>query len=422
MELLDIGIVALGIVAFSLVSGRLASTPVTAPMVFVIFGLVVGPNVLGVVDITIENQFVRVLAELTLVLLLFTDAARIDMRNLREHHGMPIRMLAIGMPLTIVLGTALAIWIFPENEFWEMALLATVLAPTDAALGQTVVTSPVVPVRVRQAINIESGLNDGIAAPLVTIFLALALAEVEVLSASSVARFIAEEIGYGLLIGLAIGVAGGLLVRFFSTRGWMDGAFRQLGVLALAVGAWALATAAGGNGFIAAFVGGLAFGSIRDIDAGYVTEFTEDEGQLLNLLTFMIFGGVFVGPALGDLTWQTAVYVVLSLSVIRMLPVGLSLLGSGYRLDTIAFVGWFGPRGLASIIFGLIVVEEAAFNTRDELFVTIAWTVLVSVFAHGLTAEPLANWYGRHAEDMAGTPEMQEVPEHPVRHTPIHLR
>ncbi|MCH9733951.1 MAG: sodium:proton antiporter [Actinomycetia bacterium] len=423
MSLVEVGLVALVITAFALVSGRLAKMWITPPMIFVTFGAIVGPDGLGAIDISIESETVKVIAEITLALLLFTDAARINIPRLRAEHGMPKRMLGFGMPLTIVLGAVFALALFSDLGVWAALLVATILAPTDAALGQAVVTSDRVPVRVRQALNVESGLNDGIAAPLVVIFASLAIPKVEALSAVDSFREIVQQIGFGLLIGGVLGIAVGLLGRASAERNWIDNVFGQLGVLTLAIGAWAFASAAGGSGFIAAFICGLAFGSV-DRDPEPITEFTESGGQLLNLVVFAIFGGVFVGPAVSALTWQVALYAVLSLTVVRMIPVAISLTGLGLRRDTVFFVGWFGPRGLASIVFGLVVLEQAGFTVASDLFAGVTCTVLLSVFAHGLTAHPLSDWYGKITKSeldavVEGEPVSEEIR---FRHVPRPLR
>lgn len=180
-----------------------------------------------------------------------------------------------------------------------------------------------------------------------------------------------------------------------SARGWVDGVFRQLAVLGIATSAVAGAIALGGNGFIAAFVAGIAFGTVARGQCPHVHEFVEDLGQLLAMITFVVFGAVLLGPSLGGLTIAMAAYAILSLTVVRMLPVALALVGSGVRGPTVAFIGWFGPRGLASILFGLLVLETNAVEGGDELFAVVAWTVLASVVLHGLSAKPAARRYSR---------------------------
>ncbi|MCZ7531414.1 MAG: cation:proton antiporter [Acidimicrobiia bacterium] len=367
---------------------------------------------------------VRTLAELTLVLVLFTDAARIHLRSLERESALPVRLLLIGMPLTIAVGAAVAYGLF-DVALWSALLLAAVLTPTDAALGQIVVASPRVPARIRQTLNVESGLNDGIAVPFITLFIAGASATQSVRSAEYWASFAAKQIGFGVLVGVGVGLVGGWLVQRATASGWMDGTFRQLAVLSLAVGAFFVAEEIDGNGFIAAFVAGMVVGNVTREACSGIFDFTEEEGQLLALLTFMIFGGTFVGPAFDELTWEVVVYAVLSLTLIRMVPVAVALAGAGLRRDTVLFVGWFGPRGLASIVFGLLVLETADIPGHEEIFTAVTWTVLISVFAHGLSAVPLSRLYGRRVEEAAREPGMAEMlapVEQRLRWVPHHLR
>ena len=288
--------------------------------------------------------------------------------------------------------------------------MAAILAPTDAALGQAVVSDRSIPVRIRQALNVESGLNDGIAAPLVTLCLALAAVEIDSGDPGTWLRFAGEQIGYGLLVGVATGIAGGWLMRTCTARGWVTGTFRQLSTLAIALVAYGLAGAVGGNGFIAAFTAGVAFGFVARAECPQIEDFAEEEGQLLALLTFLFFGAALAGPALGDLSWQIVAYSVLSLTLVRGVPVALSLLGAGLRTETTALLAWFGPRGLASIAFVLTVLEEADLPGADTIRLTVTCTVLLSVFAHGISARPWARAYGRR---MAAAAESDgSMPEH----------
>ncbi|MDH4177636.1 MAG: cation:proton antiporter, partial [Thermoleophilia bacterium] len=302
-----------------------------------------------------------------------------------------------------------------ELIFWEALLLAAIVAPTDAALGEAVVTSPKLPVRIRQALNVESGLNDGLAVPLFTIFLALAVAEEEV-TAVSAGRVVLEKIGWGVAVGVAVGVVGGGLVRLSARHGWLTGLFGQLTVAALGVVAWWAAEEIGGSGFIAAFVGGLVTGRVvREIGATIV-DFTEDAGQLLNLFVFFVFG-LAAYELLDLVTWRHVVFAVLALTVVRFLPVALVLLGTGVARPTVWFVGWFGPRGLASIILAFIAVtDEPRLEGLDTVVLAMTVTVLLSVVAHGVTAAPLVERYAASCAAMgAGAPEMEPVPELPTR-------
>ncbi len=414
-ELLTMAIVVFG---YALVSHRVERLAVTGPMVMVAVGLVIGEGGLDWLDLELETESVSLLAEATLVLVLFSDATRIDLMRLRANFGIPARMLGFGLPLTVVVGTLVALALFGDLRFWEAALLAAILAPTDAALGAAVVTDDRLPVRVRQSLNVESGLNDGLAVPVVTVMLALAAAEEEGDTAEWL-EFIARQIGFGLVIGIAAGYVGGVLLDEFVKRGWVDGALRQISTLAIAVAAFAGAEQIEGNGFVAAFVAGLAFGAVARAHCPHVQDFVEDEGELLTLLTFLVFGAVIAGPRLDELTWQIAVYAVLSLTVIRMVPVAASLFGAGLRRETVAFFGWFGPRGLASVVFGILVVEEVDLTGSDEIFLVMAWTVLASVFLHGITARPwaagLASRLAGMAPDEPEMVEMGEMPDLPPR-------
>jgi len=338
------------------------------------------------------------------------DAARINLSALRQNEGLPLSLLGIGMPLTIALGTIIAALVLTDLSFWEAAIVGTVLAPTDAALGQAVVSNPRVPVRVRQALNVEAGLNDGLSVPFLALFLTLAEAEEELLSANLLIRFTLEQVGLGVLVGVGVGLVGGWLVNQASKREWMTESFQRLALLALALIAWALADTVGGNGFIAAFVGGLVVGPTVERVGEQLLRFTEAEGQLLNLSVFFVFGVLAVG-LMETLIWQVALYALLSLTLIRMLPVAASLAGTRLRGVSMLFVGWFGPRGLASIVLGLIVVEEAPLLAgREEIELVVALTVLLSVLLHGMTAAPLSAVYARQVERMAAdVPEKREA-------------
>jgi NhaP-type Na+/H+ or K+/H+ antiporter len=319
------------------------------------------------------REAVFVVAELALMLLLFTDAARIDPRRLRGN-VLPLRLLGIGLPLTIGLGTVLALLLLSDLEPWECAIVAAILAPTDAALGQAVVSSPALPLRIRQALNVESGLNDGGSVPFLTLFIALAAAEEGI--EGGWLQFTLEQIGYGALIGAAVGAVGGTALRYAAQRGWTAPVFEQLALAALAVIAWLLADLPGGNGFIAAFVGGGAAGMTMGPLRERVLDFTEEEGELLNLAVFFIFG-VFAADVLGDVTWEVVAYAVLSLTLVRMLPVAVAVIGLGLRPATVAFLGWFGPRGLASIILArrIQAAHEPAVDERRQLLRHLAGEV-----------------------------------------------
>lgn len=410
----EVAVLAFVIVGFALISRRVAPTVISGPMVFVAVGLAVGPELFDFVELEVEVGFIDVLGEGTLAILLFADASRINLRTLRHEYMLPARLLGIGLPLTVALTTGIVMLLVDDISVWPAALIAAILSPTDAALGQEVVSDPAVPARIRQGLTVESGLNDGLIVPAVAVFLALATGESNANPTSFWARFIGEQIGIGLTVGVAIGVLGAWLLNLGRRHGWVDGVYAQLATFALAIAALATALSLGGNGFIAAFVGGLLFGKIAD-ESEHLGEFTEDLAQLAAAVSFFIFGNVLLGPALDHFNLTVLLCALAVLTIGRMLPVALAMIGTHAARQTVAFVGWFGPRGLASILFGLLLLEEE-FEAADELFAVVAWTVALSVLLHGATAAMGARRYGkwwaaRSQDERDHMPEAIEVPE-----------
>lgn len=394
-----LAIVAGTLLAVAAVSRLLSGTPVTPAMVFVAVGLIAGPLVLGDIDVSSSGSAVRSLAEATLALVLFADAARIDLRKLRRERMLPMRLLAIGLPLTIVAGGLAAAAVFPALSVTEALVLAVVLAPTDAALGQAVVTNPRVPARIRQALNVESGLNDGICVPLLLIILATGEAESHTTGGGEAVRIVVEEIGYGLLAGVGAGALVAAVIVYAGRRDLISPAWQQTTTVAGAFLAYGVATALGGSGFIAAFIAGITFGHRVHRETQPLSFFTEELGQLLNAVTFILFGAVLLGPVLENLDWSAVLYGILSLTLVRMIPVAIGLVGTHARPPTVAFLGWFGPRGLASIVFAVIVVEDSHLPRVDTILSATYVTVGLSVLLHGLTAAPLADRYARWFHD-----------------------
>jgi len=402
-----LAVLAAVVLAYSLVSRRLELSAISAPMVFVGAGIVAGPDVLDLVELDLREGTAFHIAELTLAFLLFADAARIDLGSLRTHADLPRRLLGIGMPLTILLGMAAGAVLLTELEFWEAAIVAAVLAPTDAALGQVVVSSRAVPARIREGLLVESGLNDGLSVPFLALFIALA-ADQAVPEAKDWFVFAIEQIGLGMLIGAAVGGGGAWLVERSAARGLTTSLFEQFAVLALAVLAFVLADEAGGNGFIAAFVGGLAAGKAGALAGERIFEFTEEQGQLLGLAVFFMFGTVAIA-LLDAADLGIVLYAALSLTLVRMVPVAAAVRGMGLRPSTVAFMGWFGPRGLASIILALVVVdEEPELPALGVILAAMTVTVLASVVLHGLSAPPFVRSYGREVERLPpSAPELR---------------
>lgn len=408
---------ALLVLAYAAVSRRLSGSMVGPAMVFVAGGVLVSDEALGWLDPSLGNGSVRLAAEATLAVVLFSDASRIDLAALRREYSVPLRLLGIGLPLTIVAGAVAGVAVLGELALVEAVALAIVLAPTDAALGQAVVTDPRVPSRVRQGLNVESGLNDGICVPLLLIAIAVAEAEEGAVGNGAAARLVLEEIGYGCVGGVAAGALAAAVVRFGVPRGLVDRLWLQAVPVAGAVLGYGLAAWMGGSGFIAAFVGGAVYGGARRGIGGEATELLEGAGSLLGATTFVLFGAVMLVPALQGLRAEVVVYAVLSLTVVRMLPVALAMVGSRAKLPTVAFLGWFGPRGLASIVFAVILVEDAHLEGETLVLDAIFLTVALSVLLHGLTASPLAARYGRWfaAHPTEAAPRFESVPAPELR-------
>ena len=413
MSSADLAIVTALIFAWGILSARLERFDVTAPITFVLAGVVLTHGPLRPLGFAPSHEAVKGLAELTLVLVLFSDASRVGLRDLRHDMGLCVRLLGIGLPLTIGLGTLLAVALFTGMNAWLALVVGAALAPTDAALGAGMMVNPAVPARIRRLINVESGLNDGIATPFVLVAVAgAATAEHE--SGIGPGAAVAE-LALGVLIGAVVGGVGGFAVKTARQRDWVAEGFAGTAVLALAGCAYACSLALHGNGFIAAFIGGLAFGAIGGRRSEGLIPFVEETGALVSLLVWLSFGAVEVVPALDSLSWQTVVYAVLSLTVIRMLPVAVALIGGGLSRTAVAFVGWFGPRGLASVVFALIALEDLGDSAAGPAVGIITVTVLLSVLVHGATADPLARRYGPRLAADTGGAEHAAMPHLPER-------
>jgi NhaP-type Na+/H+ or K+/H+ antiporter len=411
-----VALVALLVFVWGLFSVRLASADLSAPIVFVVFGLLLseGPRV---IDPETSHEILKVLAEVTLVWVLFADAARVRPRELRSDAGLYGRLLGLGLPLTIAAGTLPVLLLFDGTGFWLALLVGAALAPTDAALGAAVMSDPAVPERVRRVLNVESGLNDGIATPVVSVAIAGAALADGVQGAATLSGALTELL-VGLVAGIVVGVLGGRAMRIAHRRGWASEDFAGPAVLAVALGTYSITLELGGNGFVAAFVAGLAFGNSAGRGGAKEVFYVEQTAGLVSLLTWLLFGAIVVPTVVQHTTWQVFGYAVLSLTVIRMLPVALALARSGLSAPTVAFIGWFGPRGLASIIFAVVALEDLHAEAEGAVAI-IGTTVLLSVFAHGLSAKPLASRYGASVARSAPVPadgDAAETPPHlPVR-------
>ncbi len=391
-------LVALAVVIFgwAILSDLFARHDLTGPLVFMVAGLVLANSDWGIGSIDVEGHTVHALAELTLALLLFGDASSVPPAAARRDLPLTARLLAIGLPLSFLAGTAMAVVLFPSLPLALAGLIAASLAPTDAALSASVISDERLPIRVRRVLNVESGLNDGIATPVVTFCIAAAATAIGVVGDEHEGGFGAiGQLVIGVGVGAAVAFVGSRLIVLARRRGWTQHGSRRLATLALALLAFLVASEAGGNPFVSAFVGGIVFGATATTDAVESVELTELAGSLLSLVLWFIFGAGFVLPAFEELDVRIALYAIASLTVVRMAPVALALVGAGQDRSTIAFVGWFGPRGLASVVFALLAVEELG-DTDPGVVVavnTITITIVFSIIAHGITSRPLATRY-----------------------------
>ena len=419
MSVADLAIVAALVFGWGTLSARLERFDVTAPITFVVAGLLLTHGPLAVLGVTPSRELIKELAEFTLALVLFSDASRVGLHELRVDAGLYLRLLGAALPLTIGLGTLLALALDGSAGIWLALLVGAALAPTDAALGAGMMANPLVPARIRRLINVESGLNDGIATPFVSIALAGAATGGHLAGHGPAAAV--AELALGILIGVAAGGAGGLLVNAARKRGWVAEGFAGPAVLGLTVCSYASSVALHGNGFIAAFVGGLAFGTAGGRRGEPLVPFVEETGALVSLLVWLAFGAVALVPAMESLTWQMVLYAILSLTVIRMVPVLAALTGARLDRATSILVAWFGPRGLASVVFALLALEELGGAAAGPAVAVITLTVVLSIVAHGATAEPLARWYAnRLARPPAGGTgaQLPDVPDRRlIRHT-----
>jgi NhaP-type Na+/H+ or K+/H+ antiporter len=385
------------VMLYSILAGGIERTWVSGPIVFTAFGALIGPVGLDLLSFENGGETLRTLAELTLALVLFTDAAGAHLRVLRKAAQLPVRLLLIGLPMTIGLGYLVGMLLKVHLSALEVALVATMLAPTDAALGKAVVTNVAVPDDVRQGLNLESGLNDGICVPILFVFLALTKDVVSGKESWNLALgLVTEALGIGLAVGVVLTFLVVQLLSFSARHHWITKTWLQLPVVGLALTCFAAAQLLGGSGFVASFTGGLLFGYLTKQHGETLLRAAEGTGDTFASITWVIFGSLVIGQAVGYLSWRLVLYAVLSLTLIRMLPVFLALTGMRLSTEGKLFIGWFGPRGLASIVFALIILE-ANLPHSHNIAVVVACTVILSILAHGVTANPWARAYGRRS-------------------------
>ena len=412
-------VLALLILGWAVASALLLRVNITGPLVFSVAGYALANPEWGALSVDVDAPSVHLLAEVTLALLLFADAARVNVWRLRRDIFFPGRLLGIGLPLSVVLGSLAAAWLFQDLSWALACFVGATLAPTDAALSGQVINDERIPRRLRRTLNVESGLNDGIVTPIVAFTLAAAASQLEVGGGGhSDESGALVELAVGVIVGLSVGAASAGLISFGSRRRWIVTGGERLGTLAVALSSFTLAVAFGGNGFIAAFVAGIAFGAQLDrdlIEVDDAIELPELLGEIMMLAVWFLFGAALVPIIVDNVDVPMLVYALLSLTVVRIVPVAVSLVGSGLDKWSVLFVGWFGPRGLASIVFALLAVEELGeAHVVEQAVAVVSLTVLLSVVLHGVSAGPLGSRYVRleEAEDRTGEGPRPRRPGH----------
>ncbi|WP_417464978.1 cation:proton antiporter [Kordiimonas sp.] len=384
-------IIAVVTIFLALFAKRLSSTIITPPMFFLALGVLFSFS--DMLPKESAKDGLHLVAEVALVILLFLDAAKVNLAELIRERTIPLRMLLVGLPLAIIIGAGSAGLILPNWPLFTLALLGAILAPTDAALGQSVISDPEVPEMERQSLSVESGLNDGLALPAVLLFASLASVSPENEGTNWLA-FIVMQLTLGPLVGGVAGYVGGWIFLKADERKFTASTYEGISTLALAGAAYLAATLLGGNGFIAAFVAGLAFGSVVKGKCQFVYDFTESEGQLLSWTAFFLLGFTLVPEAALSLTLPVLLVILTSLFVVRPAAIWLSLIGTGLSIRTRLFFGWFGPRGLATALFALLIVDKHPSAEGRAILMVAINAVWISALLHGVSAAFGARWYG----------------------------
>ncbi len=388
--------IALVIIGYGYFSKILTKYNISGPMVFTIIGLLLSPLGFGSDPISLNSELVQIIAEITLILVLFSDASALNLKKLKKEWKLPARLLIVGLPITIIFTTYAAKGFFPDESMIYLLLMALVLAPTDAALGKAVVSDKKVPENIRSTINVESGLNDGIVFPvLITVTAIIMSGAIGEGQGEGWLGYVIKQVIFGSIIGALVGFVGARLSTWVIKKKWMEEHYENLVPIALAIFSYYLAEYFGGNGFIAAFFSGLFLGNHSEELRDNVENFAESEGELLIMICFLVFGIAFLPAFIPYMDWSVLIYSLLSLTILRMLPVAFSLIGKA-DFSTMLFIGWFGPRGIASILYMLIVVHKlGSIEGHEKIFAVMTLTIFLSIFLHGLSAKPFSNLYSK---------------------------
>jgi sodium/hydrogen antiporter len=397
------------VLCYAAVSGLVRRWDLAPALVFLVLGVGLGPSCLGWIEAGSDTKVFNVLSELALTVILFNQASTLNLQNAFRRGHLPLRLMTIGIPVTFVLNTAIAVSVLPVLPFWEAVCLAVIVAPTEVALVDALLEDPRIPERVRRALSIESGLFDGFA--LAALLAALALASEQTHPAAVRWAWFAFRTEFvSLAVGVLIGVIGGVVISRSSARGWMSGTWAQLATLALALVCFELGERLHGSGFVTAFVGGLAYAVVlrRNGIQAAATQVSDAAGQVLELLVFALFGAVAVVPAWRDVGWRVVVFAAVVLIVVRSAALAIALAGSGLPRRSQLFMGWFGPRGIGTLVLGLIVIEKGEIQQGGLITQAVVVIVTLSLVLHSVTAAPGIRLCRQEVDTPTGNPPEPE--------------
>jgi sodium/hydrogen antiporter len=374
------------VLCYAVVSGLVKRWYIAPALIFVAFGMALGPFGFGVIDAGTDTASFTILAQLALTVILFNQAAMLDLPSVVRRGHVTFRLLVIGIPLAIVLGTGVALLVMPVMPLWEAVCLAAIVAPTEVALIDALLEDRRIPERVRHALSVESGCYDGLALAAMLAALALASEQTDP-DPGRWGWFAVRTEVVSLTVGLGIGVIGGLVIARSCQRGWMSDTWAQLATVALALVCFEVGERLHGSGFVTAFAGGLAY-SMMMLRAGaqLPSQVTDAAGQLLELMVFAMFGSYAVIVGWRDADWRVVLFAVVALIVVRLVAVSAALVGTDLPARSRLFIGWFGPRGIGTLVLGLLMIERGEIQQSAMITQAVVVTVTVSLVVHSLTA------------------------------------
>lgn len=380
------------VLCYSVVSGLIKRWYLAPGLIFVLAGMVLGPFGFGVIDIGTDTVSFTIVAQLALTVILFNQAAQLDVSAMFQRREITFRLLVVGIPLALVLGTLTALLVLPVMPLWEAVCLAAIVAPTEVALIDALLEDTRIPERVRHALSAESGFYDGFA--LATVLAALALASERAdPDAGRWTQFLIRTELVSVIVGVVIGAVGGLVIARSRVRGWMSDTWAQLATLAIALVCFQMGEGLHGSGFVAAFAGGLAFAFMaRRADVTPDMQVSDAAGQLLELMVFAMFGSQAVIAGWQDAGWRVVVFAVVALFAVRLIAVSLALIRCDLPARDRLFIGGFGPRGIGTLVLGLLLLERGQIQQFELITQVVVVTVTLSLVLHSLLAWPGIRW------------------------------